>query len=332
MRVWQICVLVFYLLISNSTYALNCRSDRGAKEDEFRRVYNNCVKQVERNSSRHPSEDWKDRNYNQRNQRDRDNNNENWNSKNGNRDNDYEDRNRDMDHRDDGKERYDKRQNRENGNENGAKRMSDRYDRTNGKRSRMNMNENNSGSGRSRDGVMFNYGRNDQISGRDEFFQTEDMNSDSTGVQYYYPSTQSSRRYKREKRVEINSGQRSQYNPHSQKSNSHDNNYNKMNSSDNSSKEMDKACIFHCFLENLHMTDDRGMPDRYLVTHAFIRDEKNEDLQDFIQETIEECFQILDNENTEDKCQFSKDLLTCLTEKGRANCDNWSEKTSYLFE
>lgn len=37
------------------------------------------------------------------------------------------------------------------------------------------------------------------------------------------------------------------------------------------------------------------MPDRYLVTHAFIKDEKNEDLQDFIQETIEECFEILDN-------------------------------------
>lgn len=37
------------------------------------------------------------------------------------------------------------------------------------------------------------------------------------------------------------------------------------------------------------------MPDRYLVTHGFIKDEKNEDLQDFIQETIEECFEIMDN-------------------------------------
>ncbi|XP_045448132.1 general odorant-binding protein 71 [Melitaea cinxia] len=196
------------------------------------------------------------------------------------------------------------------------------------------MNDNNSGSGRGRDGMMNNYRRNEQISGRDDFLQTEDMNSDSNGMQHfnYYPSTQSSRRYKREKRVEINSGQRSQYNPHSKKSNNYDMNYSKTNSSDNSSKEMEKACIFHCLLENLHMTDDRGMPDRYLVTHAFIKDEKNEDLQDFIQETIEECFEILDNENTEDKCKFSKDLLTCLTEKGRANCDNWSEKTSYLFE
>lgn len=37
------------------------------------------------------------------------------------------------------------------------------------------------------------------------------------------------------------------------------------------------------------------MPDRYLVTHAITKDVKNEDLKDFLQESIEECFQILDN-------------------------------------
>lgn len=37
------------------------------------------------------------------------------------------------------------------------------------------------------------------------------------------------------------------------------------------------------------------MPDRYLVTHAITKDVKNEDLRDFLEESIEECFQILDN-------------------------------------
>lgn len=37
------------------------------------------------------------------------------------------------------------------------------------------------------------------------------------------------------------------------------------------------------------------MPDRYLVTHGITKDVKNEDLRDFLQESIEECFQILDN-------------------------------------
>lgn len=37
------------------------------------------------------------------------------------------------------------------------------------------------------------------------------------------------------------------------------------------------------------------MADRYLVTHAITKDVKNEDLRDFLQESIEECFQILGN-------------------------------------
>jgi hypothetical protein len=37
------------------------------------------------------------------------------------------------------------------------------------------------------------------------------------------------------------------------------------------------------------------MPDRYLVTHSLTKDVRNEDLRDFLQESIEECFQILDN-------------------------------------
>lgn len=37
------------------------------------------------------------------------------------------------------------------------------------------------------------------------------------------------------------------------------------------------------------------MPDRYLVTHTLTKDVTNEDLKDFLQESIEECFQMLDN-------------------------------------
>lgn len=42
-------------------------------------------------------------------------------------------------------------------------------------------------------------------------------------------------------------------------------------------------------------TGDNGMPDRYLVTQVITKDVKNEDLRDFLQESIEECFQILYN-------------------------------------
>lgn len=54
--------------------------------------------------------------------------------------------------------------------------------------------------------------------------------------------------------MEMNSGQRSQYNPHSQQSNRRENdNNNERNSSNNSSQEVDRGCVMHCFLENLHM-------------------------------------------------------------------------------
>ncbi|XP_026499791.2 uncharacterized protein DDB_G0290685 isoform X1 [Vanessa tameamea] len=324
-------IFLYFLFISNC-YALNCRSERRTKEDEFKRVFNNCLKQLERNSSHRSSEDWNDREYNQRNQWDRGNNNDNRDNRMGNRDGMGE-RGRNWNNRDGENERYDRKQHRENANDNGSNRMDDRYNRTSGRNNWGNINGGDSENGKGINRMMNNHARNEQISGRDEFLQNEDFSGEMTTIRHqnHYPS-QSSRRYRREKRVEMNSGQRSQYNPHSQKSNSESNHSEKRNSSDNSTKEMERACVLHCFLENLHMTDDSGMPDRYLVTHAFIKDEKNEDLQDFIQESIEECFQILDNENAEDKCEFSKNLLTCLSEKGRANCDNWNEKTGFLFD
>lgn len=72
----------------------------------------------------------------------------------------------------------------------------------------------------------------------------------------YYSTTQSPRRYKREKRPE-NSGKRSQYNPNNQKITGYEDNFRsdeKNSSENNSTKEIDnKACALHCFLENLEM-------------------------------------------------------------------------------
>lgn len=44
------------------------------------------------------------------------------------------------------------------------------------------------------------------------------------------------------------------------------------------------------------------MPDRYLVTHAITKDVKDDDLKDFLQESIVECFQILNNGKLTTKC------------------------------
>nr|WHU27561.1 odorant binding protein 45 [Heliconius charithonia] len=332
MRRWKYCVLIFFLS-STRSHALSCRSEHSSKGNELKKVYNNCLKQIEGNSSdnRRHSEEWSER-HEQRNQWQRDERNENENNEDRNRNRDHN-RNEDDRNQWDRQNKYNEQGVNEYNRMNGNNRMDSRQEKTgnrNDKRGSVNGVDMNS-RGRS---DMNNYGRNDRLNGQDDFLESEEYDSDTS--RRNYPSqyqSQASRSYKRERGMEQNSGQRSQYNPHSQQTNRRGDDYNNdRNSSDNSSQEVDKACALHCFLENLHMTGDTGMPDRYLVTHSLIKDEKNEDLRDFLQESIEECFQILDNENTEDKCEFSKNLLTCLSEKGRANCDDWTGKTRFLFE
>ncbi|XP_053609963.1 uncharacterized protein Obp59a [Plodia interpunctella] len=308
--------------------ALNCRSDGGPKEDELKTIYKNCLKRQEgRNSSdsrRYSNDqDWNEaRGYGQRNwDRDSRSNSDN------NRDDRMGDRNdrygsdrtgsRDrMGSRDDIMSRDD--------------RIGSSRDRSNSRDDRYGSRDdrgNNGMGGRNRMGYQDDEVDRYRLSGRDDF-SSDDYGSDLSRQNNYYSSTQSPRRFRRERHKEINSGHRSQYNPNAKKPSEYDDNYRNddRNSSRNSSKDEEaKACALHCFLENLEMIGDNGMPDKYLVTHVLTKDVKNEDLRDFLQESIEECFQILDNENTEDKCEFAKNLMLCLSEKGRSNCDDWKD-------
>nr|XP_032517711.1 general odorant-binding protein 71-like isoform X3 [Danaus plexippus plexippus] len=212
----------------------------------------------------------------------------------------------------------------------GSNSSSDRYNQERRERSNNNRHDHGRRNNQDQRNGDEDYKREDYNDGQDEFLQSEEYGNDMGGtMQNYYSSSQSNGRYKREKKTEINSGQRSQYNPHSKNSNGNRDDSNENNSSENTNQDI--ACVLHCFLENLQMTGDNGMPDRYLITHALTKDERNEDLRDFLQESVEECFQILDNENTDDKCEFSKNLWMCLSEKGRSNCDDWPKKTTFMF-
>ncbi|XP_075977990.1 uncharacterized protein LOC142977786 [Anticarsia gemmatalis] len=302
-------MLCFFVL---ECYALNCKSDGGPKEAELKNIYKKCLKMQDgKNSSKSNSEqDWKEphgqilkSNWD----RGRMGNKENRNTR---RDDRMSERSKSD--RDDMMGRADDRMG--NSDRMGNDRMGSSSDRM-GNRNRMG-----GGNDRNMGGERDDrYGRDDYFNGREDFPQSGEYGN-------------SPRRYKRERRPE-NSGQRSQYNPNTHKITGYEDNFKsdeKNSSENNSSKETDnKACALHCFMENLEMTGEDGMPDRYLVTHAITKDVKNEDLRDFLQESIEECFQILDNENTEDKCEFSKNLLMCLSEKGRANCDDWKDDLKF---
>ncbi|KAM3965167.1 odorant-binding protein 59a [Aphomia sociella] len=313
---YSVFLLSLYFLDS---YALNCRSDGGPKEEELKTIYMNCLKEQDgRNSSNSrrytDDQDWDEpRGHNSRSQWDRE-------------DKERGDRNR-----------QGSRNDRTGGRNDKLGGRNDRMDgRTGSRDDRMNRRDmmdgrNDDMGGRNHDMTDDGIGRY-HLTGRDDFSNSDEDLSDMSRHHNYYSSTQPSRRFRRDRNKEMNSGHRSQYNPNAQKPMEYDNTYRneERNSSRNSSSnEEKKACALHCFLEHLEMTGDDGMPDKYLVTHVITKDIKNEDLRDFLQESIEECFQILENENSEEKCDFSKNLLMCLSEKGRANCDDWKDDISF---
>lgn len=53
------------------------------------------------------------------------------------------------------------------------------------------------------------------------------------------------------------------------------------------------------------------------------------ELKEFYGDSVHECFHILEMEHSRDKCGFAGHLVTCLTERAKANCDDYQK--SFLF-
>ncbi|CAG5045256.1 unnamed protein product [Parnassius apollo] len=172
---------------------------------------------------------------------------------------------------------------------------------------------------------------NDRTNG-EEYKLGDDYNEDSSQYGNDRSLSKLSERQKREKRNEMNSGQRSQYNPNIKKRS--DENESRRDGDQNSQNNVSEKdfnnipCALHCFMESLQMTDDSGMPNKYLVTQAITKDIQNDELKDFLQESADECFEML-SANREDKCEFSKNLLMCLSDKGKSNCDDWKDDVQF---
>ncbi|XP_037970904.2 general odorant-binding protein 71 [Plutella xylostella] len=325
MRVLVLCSFALLDLLFHAN-ALTCRSDGGPKEEELKMIYMNCLKSQDgKNSSN--SRDYSD-DYSSREKRKHSKG-----SNFGRRENAFGGREESYGSRDEWTDRdwtrsRDQTQSRGDWSSRDDKVSSGttQYGRSESGSSRDSMNNMRTSTNNMRNNMN---SRDSRMGGGREDYGDNDYESDTHG---YNNRQQQSRRMKRER----SSGHRSQYNPNTSRSGSgsgsgsgHDDSYrnnDKNSSENNSSRDSDhKACALHCFLEELEMTGDNGMPDRYLVTQVITKDVKNEDLRDFLQESIEECFQILYNENMQDKCDFSKNLMLCLSEKGRANCDDWKD-------
>lgn len=60
------------------------------------------------------------------------------------------------------------------------------------------------------------------------------------------------------------------------------------------------------------------------MLHTLLKNVRERELQTFITDSIRECFRVIEINQVKDKCEFSKNLATCLTDRGQANCDDWN--------
>ncbi|KPJ08606.1 hypothetical protein RR48_12359 [Papilio machaon] len=127
-------------------------------------------------------------------------------------------------------------------------------------------------------------------------------------------------RQRRRSRLEFHFSRRNLYRPNVKRNPS--NNYDQIwQYSEERIGLNDNACALHCFVDALKMTDDTGFPNKHLVRQVITKDIEDQELKDFLQQSADDCFQIL-RANKVNKCEFSKNLLICLTDKGKANCDD----------
>ncbi|XP_014210408.1 general odorant-binding protein 71 [Copidosoma floridanum] len=100
------------------------------------------------------------------------------------------------------------------------------------------------------------------------------------------------------------------------------NNYNYNNNDD----DREQACVVQCFFNELNLVDQRGFPERSSVVNIMTQNIQDSELRDFVEESVIECYHMLNNSGRQEKCQFSQNLLSCLTEKASERCEDWEDE------
>ncbi|XP_066246142.1 odorant-binding protein 59a [Euwallacea similis] len=84
-----------------------------------------------------------------------------------------------------------------------------------------------------------------------------------------------------------------------------------------------EICILQCIFEKLELTDSNGLPDHYKFASTLLNSASGRETRDFLQETADECFQLVKKTDSTNPCEFSSKLIGCVAEKGRTNCEDW---------
>ncbi|XP_017078826.1 odorant-binding protein 59a [Drosophila eugracilis] len=104
-------------------------------------------------------------------------------------------------------------------------------------------------------------------------------------------------------------------------------------SRNNSTGSSGGQCVAQCFFEEMNMVDGNGMPDRRKVSYLMTKDLRDRELRNFYADTVQQCFRYLENNsrNRHNKCTVSRELVKCMSEYAKAQCEDWEEHKNMLF-
>ncbi|XP_017112946.2 odorant-binding protein 59a [Drosophila elegans] len=92
-------------------------------------------------------------------------------------------------------------------------------------------------------------------------------------------------------------------------------------------------CVAQCFFEEMNMVDGNGMPDRRKVSYLLTKDLRDRELRNFFMDTVQQCFRYLENQgrSRQNKCSVSLELVKCMSEYAKAQCEDWEEHGNMIF-
>ncbi|XP_033153359.1 odorant-binding protein 59a [Drosophila mauritiana] len=92
-------------------------------------------------------------------------------------------------------------------------------------------------------------------------------------------------------------------------------------------------CVAQCFFEEMNMVDGNGMPDRRKVSYLLTKDLRDRELRNFFTDTVQQCFRYLESNGRgrHHKCSAARELVKCMSEYAKAQCEDWEEHGNMLF-
>lgn len=93
---------------------------------------------------------------------------------------------------------------------------------------------------------------------------------------------------------------------------------------------MSKFHDFHLYLQ----TNNEDFPDKRRMINILTGNIRDRELKEFFNDSIQECFHMIDHlesyRRQKDKCDMAQTLVTCLTERAKANCEDFTNDSMIL--